>query len=398
MSRRLPFLALAVFMAFSSCFNFDQAYEQYCDAGHCGAGGGRSMTGGGASTGGGMATTGGGTASGGGSGATGGGSGTGGGNATGGSGTGGGSGLPNCDAGQLCYVQHFDTPKVDLFTVVAASPQNIFAGGAGGKVVRWNGTAFAAAQLPQTSGTIRDMAASSPTEVFAVGDPTNVIHRFDGTSWIPYTQLPGRGFNAGVYATGPGQAVAYSNYSETLLWNGTAWTQGPLGDSSPNPEDVHGCTATEFWVPVSEGDIYYYNADGGSDGGILKTYTAGGASSFYTVWCDPRTGVWVAGAGGVVLHDARDGTGFQQFDAGLTASVLSVWVSEQGDLWLAGRQRTLVRFTNRGSGERTAFNVRPFEIDTYTAIKGTGDELWLTGLYSDAAGDGGALLRYTAGR
>lgn len=92
---RLRLLSLAVFALFGSgCFNFDDAYAQYCDAGRCASGvGGGEATGGGAATGGG--TTGGGTTGGG---TTGGGT-TGGGTTGGGGATGGGSatdaGCPN---------------------------------------------------------------------------------------------------------------------------------------------------------------------------------------------------------------------------------------------------------------------------------------------------------------
>ncbi len=74
-------------IAASGCFNFDAAYEQYCDAGRCTASsGGGAATGGGGGTGGGAATGGGGGEATGGGSATGGGGGTGGGSATGGGG------------------------------------------------------------------------------------------------------------------------------------------------------------------------------------------------------------------------------------------------------------------------------------------------------------------------
>ncbi len=95
-------LLLATFVLGAGCFNFEAAYQNYCDGGRCtatgGGGGGGTHTGGGSSFGGGE---GGGVATGGGSGSTGGGVATGGGQGTGGgTATGGGSGR---DAGCLGY-------------------------------------------------------------------------------------------------------------------------------------------------------------------------------------------------------------------------------------------------------------------------------------------------------
>jgi hypothetical protein len=89
----------AVLALGTGCFNFESAYQSYCDGGRC-----VGTTGGGSNTGGGSTATGGGNATGGGS-STGGGAATGGGSAGGGAATGGGSagGGAGRDAGCLGY-------------------------------------------------------------------------------------------------------------------------------------------------------------------------------------------------------------------------------------------------------------------------------------------------------
>lgn len=145
MIRRSVVILTAV--AASGCFDFDNAYNQYCDGGRCsdggatggggavlgggggstGGGAGGSMGGGGGSTGGGGGSTGGGSgggAMGGGGGATGGGSGGGGGAMGGGGGAmGGGTGGGGpVDAGCpsfLCPVLDWTSPRSSIYYTVA---------------------------------------------------------------------------------------------------------------------------------------------------------------------------------------------------------------------------------------------------------------------------------------
>ena len=185
--------------------------------------------------------------------------------------------------------------------------------------------------------------------------------------------------------------VAVTYNGEALEWNGSSWTLGPNIGSSWTPNKIHGCTGDEAWVPMNEGSIFHYR----SDGGFSSVYS--GSVGLESVWCDVWSGVWVVGGSGTVLHDAWDDAGFQLFDAGTDVRLYAVWVSDAGDVWFAGQQRTLLRYRTWGGGERTAYNVQPFGLGAYTDVHGVGDELWVSGLYSLAAGDGGVMVQYKVG-
>jgi hypothetical protein len=394
---RISSLSAALFTVVfcAGCLDFDGAYNGYCDAGRCaqddggsggGSGGSGGGTGGSGGTGGGTGGSGGGT--GGAGGGTGGSGGAGGG--TGGTGGAGGGGADPllCDAG-LCYVRHYDTPLRNMEAVHQAAPNSVFAGALGGITIRWDGTGFMPFQLPQTTGQVWAISGTGPSDYYAVGSPGSVIHRWDGANWIPHQGLLPSYSYYGVWAPAPGRALAASYDTHVMSWDGAAWTVA-ASNTTFGSEDIHGCNQSEAWLPTYEGKIMRYTPDGG----LRLIYDGGTALS--SVWCHPVGGVWVVGYSGTVLRSQPDG-GFAAFDAGITNNLYTVWVSDAGDVWMGGSVRTLIRYRNFGAGARTAYNVAPFGLGYYTDLSGLNDELWLTGNYAPASGDGGAVVQYRVG-
>ena len=392
-------LLLPVLLLAPACLDFDAVYAGYCDAGRCGPdGGGGGSAGGGAgggSVGGGAGGgasgggAGGGTAGGGAGGGAAGGGAAGGGSGGGTGGGGGGGGALTCDAG-LCFLRSYDVPSRYVSTVWAASSTSVIAGASGGRTVHWDGQQFTTSQLPQSTGSLWEIAAASPTEYWAVGQPASVIHGWNGTAWVPYTSLTATGSYYGVVAPTPGFALAASTYGEVMTWNGSAWTRGAvLG--SVTPYDVTACSPSTAWVAMGNGQIFQWTPGGG----LVLSYDGG--TSIDALWCDPVEGVWAVGTAGVMLNAPLDGGPFRAFDSGTTVPLNTVFVSPAGDLWVGGNVRTLVRWRNGGRGERTAYNEPPYGLGYFTDIHGTGNELWVTGNYAPASGDGGIIVHYVVG-
>jgi hypothetical protein len=179
--------------------------------------------------------------------------------------------------------------KGTVSALVAASSKLVWAAGVHGSnkpwIGRWNGKTFKTAKLPGvTSGSFYAMAASSPTNAWAVGratDPTNssgfaaehwngkkwtqfpvpnliltsvsttsptnawatagqfLLH-WDGTSWVEYAKTAANAVLTSVAAISANKAVAVGYVTSTttgatrtviVRFNGTTWAQVP----SPNP-------------------------------------------------------------------------------------------------------------------------------------------------------------------
>lgn len=121
-----------------------------------------------------------------------------------------------------------------LYSVWGSSATNVFAVGAGGRILRNTGTGWVAMGSPTTRALAR-VAGSGPSDVWAFGD--SVLVHFDGTQWtnIPYTdrllsarsrvpwaQLPGT-FQLGLWVRSPKEVYLGGDNGVILRWDGNGW-------------------------------------------------------------------------------------------------------------------------------------------------------------------------------
>lgn len=72
--------------------------------------------------------------------------------------------------------------NVILYGVWGTSPSNVFAVGAQGSLLRWNGTAWQQQSAIPFGGTLRGIFGRSANDIYAAGDSGAILH-FDGTAW-----------------------------------------------------------------------------------------------------------------------------------------------------------------------------------------------------------------------
>jgi hypothetical protein len=142
------------------------------------------------------------------------------------------NGITRCKGPSACAVEYQTS---GLYGIWGSSASNIFAVGAGGKIVRFNGSSWA----PMTSSTSRllvRLSGSSANDVWAVGD--SVVVRYDGTQWrdVSLGNHPGfmrsRAlsplfglFQIGIWARGPKEVYLGSDYGMIARWDGTEWRE-----------------------------------------------------------------------------------------------------------------------------------------------------------------------------
>ena len=126
-----------------------------------------------------------------------------------------------------------------LYSLWGSSASNVFAVGAGGRILRFNGTSWAAMTSP-TSRALARVAGSGPADVWAVGD--SVMLHFDGTQWSNYpltddlkrtvarvtTGLQAT-FQVGLWVKGPKEAYVGGENGVIARWDGNGWSQNVDG-------------------------------------------------------------------------------------------------------------------------------------------------------------------------
>jgi hypothetical protein len=137
--------------------------------------------------------------------------------------------------------------------VAVVSSSNVWAVGnnnatLSGAIVHWNGTTWK--QVPGSTGYWTGVAATSPTNAWAVGEGSTPIVHWNGTTWTPVSSPSGSDPLNAVTATSATNAWAVGSPGSSPLilhWNGKRWTQVP----SPGGNGLAAVTAisaTNAWA------------------------------------------------------------------------------------------------------------------------------------------------------
>ena len=122
-----------------------------------------------------------------------------------------------------------------LYSVWGSSATNVFAVGANGRILRYNGTSWTAMNSP-TNRNLARVAGSGANDVWAVGD--SVLVHFDGTQWTNFplnddlrsivTRVPANQqamFQMGLWVKGPKEAYVGGDAGVIVRWDGSGWRQ-----------------------------------------------------------------------------------------------------------------------------------------------------------------------------
>jgi len=124
-----------------------------------------------------------------------------------------------------------------LYGVWGTSATNVYAVGAGGKILHFNGASWSAMSSP-TRARLSRVTGSGSNDVWAAGD-TVVLH-FDGSTWKavtssiadgyipPYYQTPPNAFQTGLWAASAREVYFGSWYGKMLRGGGLSWGENPF--------------------------------------------------------------------------------------------------------------------------------------------------------------------------
>lgn len=321
-----PLFVAVICSSFLGCFDFENAFHQYCDSGGCGSGT--------ASTGGGGGTLGGG-------GGAGGGSTEDAGHRDGGLPDGGPTDMGTCDA-SLCLASRYLAPTTAMWSVAAASSNDVWASGSWATWAHWDGVAWTSGHLPINLAKNRLYAvAVTPSYVLLGGDDGIFRKPRDGGTWALDHAIDTSNESVyGLWADADDEQFATGYLHWILRGDGSHWadelreTTTPAGDPVSPLEDIDG----------KAGHIYatgaYENSGAGVvwrrlDAGLWQQEPIPTNDGLETIAVVSSSSVWAVGNGGVVIERQAD-AGWRQHDFPATVDLEAVWASSPTDVWVGG--------------------------------------------------------------
>ncbi len=176
----------------------------------------------------------------------------------------------------------------DLNAIWGYNSSNIWAVGAGGTIMKYNGTSWSA----QTSGTTKDLYGIwgyDSSNIWAVG-ASGTIMKYNGTSWSAQTSgttetLYGVWGNSasGLWAAGSGGKIVRTTNG------GTNWSAQTSG-STATLRGIWGYNSSSIWAVGSGGTILNYN------GGTWATQSSSYSAQLNGAWGTSATSVYACGA------------------------------------------------------------------------------------------------------
>lgn len=253
-------------------------------------------------------------------------------------------------------VMHFDGTqwsKVDTvywhgtLDIHGTSESNIYTVGAGGRIMHFDGQAWSQERydgttvFPQQLGDWTNILPNiylwgvwpaSPNDWFAVGDGGHILRGQKG-SW----QIMNSGTTANlrrVWGSSATDVYAAGENGVLLHFDGTAWSPVTLPVST-NMWGVWGTSASDVWVTGDAGTLLHF------DGGAWTVTQLPTPYKLYGVWGTSTNNVYVGGAGGYIFR--WNGSRWIYEDSTTNAQIFGFWGPDGTDVHAATGQWELIR-------------------------------------------------------
>ncbi|MCA9673104.1 MAG: hypothetical protein KC503_46245 [Myxococcales bacterium] len=254
----------------------------------------------------------------------------------------------------------------NLYGLWGSAPDNVFAVGEVGAILRWDGRRW----TPMTSGTSKalyNVWGRSATDVYAVGRDGTMLH-YDGTRWSAMTS----GTTQSIYGIHGTASVLFAvgNKGLVMRHDGQSWTVGQSGNRALY--NVWAASDGEAFAAGDAGRIVRYAA------GQWQAMTSGTPRNLSGVWGTSPTNVYVVGTLGTALH--YDGNGWTLLNTGLGAAMQTITGNSATDMTAIGLFGRVVHFDGTTWTET--------KVTSTTKFHG----LWVAPGHTFVSAEGGALF------
>lgn len=253
--------------------------------------------------------------------------------------------LVGSDAGDGPLVLHYDGTTLRrvrtgdrgaLWWAHARSATDVFLGGAGGRILRGSGQAFAPEATPGTD-TVFGIWSPDASTVWAVGGrgaDGGFAWRRDASGWQPVTLPGGLAGTVSLYKVwgrSASEAWLVGTRGTLLGWNGSALT--PLVSGTQDSLFTISASATRVAAVGGLGDGVLLEDDGAG----FVDVTPAHASQLIGVWLGESVEV-ACGVYGAIFQRESGAWTKVNHGLGVVESFHSVWVDDEGGIWAVGGQ------------------------------------------------------------
>ena len=197
--------------------------------------------------------------------------------------------------------------------------------------------------------------ASSPSDVFAVGD-TGVILHYDGSSWSPMNSGTQYGLSD-IWGDSSSNifAVGYE-LGLVIRYDGSTWNRMDTGSIDTSLSGVWGVSSNDVYAVGYDGIILHYS------GGTWSTMNSGitGGIALYDVWGSSSSNVYAVGydyEANLSLVLRYNGSTWSQVSTGCTRQLWGVWGSSTNDVYAVGDGGTILHYNGTSWTSRNQGNV-----------------------------------------
>jgi hypothetical protein len=287
-------------------------------------------------------------------------------------------------------------------SVWSASASDAWAVGDDAAVLHWDGSTWSpAAGVPTPpagcfpgDAVWRSVWGSGPSDVWIVGDclagaaaQGQTIH-WDGSRWTPFTLSEGL---SGVWGTGPDDAWAVgSAHVDLFHWDGQSWTMVATGPPAGPGTAIWGASSSDLWIGYDGGDNdippSHWNgmavASNAATSGIIHS------GRVVDLWGSSSEDVWAVGCesivdpywvDGLILH--WNGIAWDEMPSTSGGILYGVWGSRSDDVWAVGDWGAIVHWDGRAwsAPAAPAAPAGPPYLLLYTVWGGGPEDVWAFG-------------------
>jgi len=292
-----------------------------------------------------------------------------------------------------------------IYALWGSGPNDVYAGGYGayadrygGHLVHWNGAKWEDVVLPVNPdgwGKVDfwdDIWGSGPDDVYVGGDVGHLVH-WNGTNWA-YVNLVGiMGSNTihGIWGSGPSDVYAGGDDGYLVHWNGTLWVRVSLtSDTNMGSNDIQaiwGSGGSDVYAGGAGGHLVHWNGAGWADVNLATTNM--GSNAIRGIWGSGLNDVYAGGDGGHLVH--WNGAKWEDVVTTMGANrIWGIWGSGASDVYAGGDGGYLINgYFTAAAPPAATFTVTTENSGTETA--GTAFSVTLTA----KDGDGNTATGYT---
>jgi hypothetical protein len=187
--------------------------------------------------------------------------------------------------------------------------------------------------LPQ-GDILRAVWGSGPNEIFAVGAAGTIL-RYDGNQWSSMQSGTIDSLN-GIWGSSGSDVFAVSNTGAILHYDGTAWATMPSGIEAPKLYGIWGSSSSDVFAVGYRGTILHYDGTAWAEAetGVNNILTAIWGSSWDNIFAVGETDYGTQGKSlpAVVLH--YDGDTWNQVLGVPDQDLYGVWGSGPDDIFV----------------------------------------------------------------